>query len=328
MAGRGEFDLIADLFAPLAAGYSGALNLRDDAALVDLPAGHRLVITTDALVAGVHFLPDDPPDLVARKAVRVNLSNVAAMGARPVGLLVAACFPRDGGTAWVERFAAGLAADVAAFGVPVIGGDTVATPGPATITVTAVGQVPAGLALRRDAAQDGDVLMVSGTIGDGTLGLAVQRGRCAGLEAADRDFLIDRYRLPRPRVSLGPALAGVARACLDVSDGLLGDLGHICRASGLGAVVDVERVPLSVAARAAVAIDESVLRSAVLCGGDDYELLFTVAPDRVAEAEEAARQAGVSVSAIGAMVAGGGVMVRWAGGIPEPAGDDASWRHF
>lgn len=328
MAGRGEFDLIADLFAPLAAGYSGALNLRDDAALVDLPAGHRLVITTDALVAGVHFLPDDPPDLVARKAVRVNLSDVAAMGARPVGLLVAACFPRDGGTAWVERFAAGLAADVAELGVPVIGGDTVATPGPATITVTALGQVATGAELRRDAAREGDVLMVSGTIGDGALGLAVQRGRCAGLEPALRDALIDRYRLPQPRVTLGPALSGVARACLDVSDGLLGDLGHICRASGLGAVVEADAVPLSAAARAAVATDESLLRSAVLCGGDDYELLFTVAPDRVAEAEAAARQAGVTVTAIGAMVAGEGVAVRYAGGPPEVAGDGVSWRHF
>ncbi|GAA0569882.1 thiamine-phosphate kinase [Caenispirillum bisanense] len=328
MAGRGEFDLIADLFAPLAAGYSGALNLRDDAALVDLPAGHRLVITTDALVAGVHFLPDDPPDLVARKAVRVNLSDVAAMGARPVGLLVAACFPRDGGTAWVELFAAGLAADVAEFGVPVIGGDTVATPGPATITVTALGQVATGAELRRDAAREGDVLMVSGTIGDGALGLAVQRGRCAGLEPALRDALIDRYRLPQPRVTLGAALSGVARACLDVSDGLLGDLGHICRASGLGAEVEADAVPLSAAARAAVAADESLLRSAVLCGGDDYELLFTVPPDRVAEAEAAARQAGVTVTAIGAMVAGEGVAVRYAGGPPEAAGDGASWRHF
>lgn len=328
MAGRGEFGLIAELFEPLAAGFPGALNLRDDAALVEPDPGHRLVITCDALVAGVHFLPDDPPGLVARKAVRVNLSDVAAMGAAPVGLVIAACFPKEGGEAWAEAFAAGLAEDVRGYGVPLIGGDTVATPGPATITVTALGQVPVGQELRRDAAREGDVLMVSGTIGDGALGLLVQRGRCPGLAEDHRAFLVDRYRLPQPRVTLGPALAGIARACLDVSDGLIGDLGHICKQSKLGAVVDADAVPLSDAARAAVAEDESLLRSAVLCGGDDYELLFTVAPERVADAEAAAAACGVTITAIGAMVAGEGVTVRYGGGEPQPFTESPSWRHF
>lgn len=328
MAGRGEFGLIADLFEPLAAGYPGALSLHDDAALVEVDPGHRLVVTTDALVAGVHFLPDDPPDLVARKALRVNLSDVAAMGARPVAVLVAACFPKDGGEAWAEVFARGLAEDVRGFGVPLIGGDTVATPGPATITVAALGQVAVGHELRRDAAREGDVLMVSGTIGDGALGLLVQRGRCPGLSQAHREFLIDRYRLPQPRVTLGPALAGIARACLDVSDGLIGDVGHICRRSGLGAVIDVDSVPLSAAAAAAVGEDAALLRSAVLCGGDDYELAFTVAADRVDEAKAAAAACGVSVTAIGAVVTGDGVKVRSAGGTPEAFTESPAWRHF
>lgn len=328
MAGRGEFGLIADLFEPLATGFPGALNLRDDAALLDLPAGHRMVITTDALVAGVHFLPDDPPDLVARKAVRVNLSDVAAMGATPVAFLVAACFPNEAGEAWAECFAGGLAADVAEFAVPLIGGDTVATPGPATITVTALGQVPAGLELRRDGARDGDVLMVSGTIGDGALGLLVQRDCCPGLDDQHRAALIERYRLPRPRVTLGPALAGLASACLDVSDGLVGDTGHICRYSGLAAVLDADAVPLSDAGRAAVAEDARLLRSAVLCGGDDYELLFTVAPERVDEARAAAEACGVTVTPIGVMAAGAGVTVCHGGGEPQPFTESPSWRHF
>ncbi|SOD94255.1 thiamine-phosphate kinase [Caenispirillum bisanense] len=328
MAGRGEFGLIADLFEPLAAGYPGALSLHDDAALVEVDPGHRLVVTTDALVAGVHFLPDDPPDLVARKALRVNLSDVAAMGARPVAVLVAACFPKEAGEAWAEIFARGLAEDVRGFGVPLIGGDTVATPGPATITVTALGQVAVGHELRRDAAREGDVLLVSGTIGDGALGLLVQRGRCPGLSDAHREFLIDRYRLPQPRVTLGPELAGIARACLDVSDGLIGDVGHICRHSGLGAVIDVDAVPLSPAAAAAVAEDAALLRTAVLCGGDDYELAFTVPAERVGEAQAAAAACGVTVTAIGVMVAGDGVKVRSAGGAPEAFTESPAWRHF
>lgn len=327
MAGRGEFDLIADLFAPLAAGHPGALNLRDDAAVLSVPEGQRLVATTDALVAGVHFLPDDPPNLVARKAVRVNLSDVAAMGAVPHGILVAACFPKDGGEAWVESFARGLAEDVEAYRCPLLGGDTVATPGPATLTVTALGLVDAGCELRRDGAREGDVVMVSGTLGDAALGLKACRGDLAGLTEAQGAFLMDRYRLPQPRTTLGPALGGIATACLDVSDGLLGDLGHICESSQLGAEVDAESVPLSDAARAALAQDDSLL-STVLCGGDDYELLFTVPPERVAAAQEAARACGLTATPVGAMVAGAGVRVRRGEGPAEAFQGGESWRHF
>lgn len=171
-----------------------------------------MIASTDAVVAGVHFLPDDPPQLVAKKAVRVNLSDVAAMGAEPLGILVAACFPKDAGAAWIEAFARGLSEDVHAYNCPVLGGDTVATPGPATITVTALGCAPAGGELRRDGAREGDVLMVTGSLGDAALGLKICQGNraLAALGEEHKAFLVDRYRLPRPRVSFGPALSGMA----------------------------------------------------------------------------------------------------------------------
>lgn len=327
--GRGEFALIADLFAPLAIGHPGALNLKDDAAILSVPKGYRLVVTTDAIVAGVHFLPDDPPDLVAKKAVRVNLSDIAAMGAEPLGILVAACFPREGGEAWVEAFARGLSEDVHAYNCPVLGGDTVATPGPATITVTALGCAPAGGELRRDGAREGDVIMVTGTLGDAALGLKVCRGDAiaAALSEAHKAFLVDRYRLPRPRVSFGPVLSGMARSCLDVSDGLVGDLKHICDNSHLGAEVDFDALPLSDAARAAVEAD-GALMNAVLCGGDDYELLFTLPEERVEQVRAAAIRCGLTATPVGRMVAGTEVMLRRGEGPLHPFTGGASWSHY
>lgn len=326
---RGEFDLIADLFQPLAIGHPGALNLKDDAAILSLPKGYRMVVTTDAVVAGVHFLPDDPPELVAKKAVRVNLSDVAAMGAEPLGILVAACFPKDGGEAWIEAFARGLSEDVHAYNCPVLGGDTVATPGPATITVTALGCAPAGGELRRDGAREGDVLMVTGTLGDAALGLRVCRDdpALAGLSEAHRAFLVDRYRLPRPRVSFGPVLSGMARSCLDVSDGLLGDLKHICECSHLGAEVDLDALPLSEAARAAIEA-EATLMEAALCGGDDYELLFTLPEERVEQVSAAAVRCGLTATPIGRMVAGSDVRVRRGDAPATPFTTGRSWSHY
>ncbi|TAN57981.1 MAG: thiamine-phosphate kinase, partial [Rhodospirillales bacterium] len=207
----GEFELIEKLFAPLAEGFPGALNLKDDAALVPVSPGCRLVVTTDALVAGVHFRANDPPDLVARKALRVNLSDLAAMGAKPLGLLVAACFPKDADEAWLTAFAKGLAQDKAEFGVPIIGGDTVSTPGPFTLAVTALGEVEENRAFRRNGARPGDVILVSGTIGDGALGLDALEGRLGFLFEDERKWLSERYLLPRPRLDLAQALSACRR---------------------------------------------------------------------------------------------------------------------
>ncbi|CAA6603310.1 Thiamine-monophosphate kinase [Rhodospirillaceae bacterium LM-1] len=328
MARLGEFDLIERLFAPLAEGFPGALNLKDDAALVPISTGCRLVVTTDALVAGVHFRTDDPPDLVARKALRVNLSDLAAMGAKPLGLLVAACFPKDVDESWLTRFAKGLAQDKAEFGVPIIGGDTVSTPGPFTLAVTALGEVEEGRALKRSAAQAGDVIMVSGTIGDGALGLDALEGKLANLFEDERKWLADRYLLPRPRLELGQALAASrkAHAGMDISDGLLADLAHICRASGLSGIVRVQDIPLSSPARTALKDDPKRIER-ILAGGDDYELLITAPASSVAPLQEIAARFRLGLTVIGHMAEGAGVQALDASGAPMSL-PFKGWRHF
>lgn len=271
----GEFALIARHFRPLAG--PGALDLGDDAAVFAPPAGRELVVAADAMVEGVHFLPGDPPDLVGRKLLRTNLSDLAAMGATPLGYLMTVSAPRTTPEAFFAGFAAGLAADQAAFGVFLLGGDTTSTPGPISLSLTILGHVAPGRAMRRVGARPGDGLWVSGTIGDGALGLLAARG-----EIPDPDgYLAGRYRLPTPRLALGAAVAGLAHAGMDVSDGLVQDTGHLCRAAGLACEIQAGLVPLSPPARAA--------RRLALCltGGDDYELLLAVPP----EAEAALRAA-------------------------------------
>jgi thiamine-monophosphate kinase len=326
-----EFTRIARYFAPLARTFPGAYGLTDDAATVALAPGEQAVVTTDAVVAGVHFIGDEPPGLIARKALRVNLSDLAAKGARPIGYTLAAVLPATIDDAWLAAFAAGLAADQAEFGVPLIGGDTVATPGPLTLSITAIGAL-AGPMVRRAGARPGDRVYVSGTIGDAALGLAALRGRLAGLAAADRGFLVERYQLPRPRLALGRALAGHVTAAMDVSDGLVADLGHVAATSGVGAVVEAERVPLSAAAAAALAADPGA-RDGVLAGGDDYELLFTASQEKHDIIVKLATAAATPVTVIGEIVAGGagdvpgGVLVRDRDGrdVTPAAG---GYRHF
>ncbi|MFQ5774346.1 MAG: thiamine-phosphate kinase [Kiloniellaceae bacterium] len=325
---RGEFELIARYFAPLAARAPEAGGLRDDAALFDPAVGASLVVTVDALVEGVHFLPEDPPELIGRKLLRVNLSDLAAMGARPRGYLLATAFPRRIEEAWIEGFAAGLAADQDAFHVSLYGGDTVSTPGPLALFLTAFGEVARGRALARSSARAGDLVYVSGTLGDGALGLEVLRGGLADLPAAEREALAMRYRLPRPRLSLGEALVetGLGTAAIDVSDGLVADLGHVAETSGLAAEIEAAAVPLSPAARRALAADPG-LRPAVLAGGDDYELLFTAAPERAAEVAELARSLDLPLTRIGVMREGRGVRALDEAGR-EVRLPGAGWRHF
>lgn len=323
-----EFGLIAELFAPLAAGFPGALGLTDDAAFIPAEPGYDTVATMDSMVAGVHFLPDDPPDLVARKLIRVNLSDLAAKGAEPRLLMLSAAFPRDVGRDWLRAFGAGLAEDVKAFGVHLIGGDTVSTPGPLTLTLTALGRVEAGRGLRRAGAKAGDTVWVSGSVGDGALGLKAIRGQLPGLPAVHGEFLAGRYRLPRPRVSLGPRLVGLAHGAMDVSDGLIQDLGHMCRASGLAARVEAGRVPLSPAAAAALAGDQSLLAS-VLAGGDDYEVLFTTPPEAAEGIARLSVALGVALTAIGSMMPGEvGKVTAIGGDGGEITVGQGGWRHF
>ncbi len=301
-----EFERIARFLAPLAADWPGALGLTDDAALVELAAGQTLVVTADALVAGVHYPADEAADVVAARLVRVNLSDLAAMGARPIAYLITMALPAETGDDWLERFAGGLEREQARYGISLIGGDSVATPGPICLSLTAFGTVPEGQALRRDGARAGDAVFLSGTVGDAALGLVALRDGLDGIDAAHRARLIDRYRSPRPRVELGQRLVGLAHAAQDVSDGLVADLGHICAASGVGAVVEAERLPLSPAARAAVA---ALGLDPVLGGGDDYELLFTVAPDDGGRVAELARGLDLALTEIGRIQAGAGVTV-------------------
>ena len=276
----GEFERIRRFFAPLAG--PGGLGLVDDAALMDCAPGRRLVVTADAIVAGVHYLPDDPPDLVARKLLRVNLSDLAAMGARPLHYVLTTALPAELGPEWLASFADGLAEDQRRYGIDLLGGDSVGTAGPAVLSLTAIGEVAAGREIRRSRAQPGDLVWVSGTIGDAFLGLGVLHGAHPDLSRQHREYLVGRFRLPEPRTELGPRLCGTAHAMIDVSDGPLADLGHICETSGTAAVVEMARLPLSPAARAVAESSRDILPR-LAAAGDDYELLFA-APAGATEA--------------------------------------------
>ncbi|CAA7617819.1 thiamine-phosphate kinase [Magnetospirillum sp. UT-4] len=321
-----EFDLIARLFAPLTRGHPGAFDLTDDAALLAGEVGTDTVVTVDAIVAGIHFLPDDPPRAIAAKLLRVNLSDLAAKGAEPVAAVMAAAFPRDLPAGWLEDFAAGLGADLDRYGVALVGGDTVSTPGPLTLSLTAFGRVPAGAMLRRAGGLAGDTVWVSGTLGDAALGLRVLKGDFPHLAAADRDHLTERYRLPQPRVELACGLRAMAHAAMDVSDGLVQDLGHLCRVSGVGAVVEAAALPLSAAAGSLLAVDETALAS-VLAGGDDYEVLFAAPADAEASVVALAAATGIRLTPIGRLVEGAGVRVLDGSANPIDVGK-GGWRHF
>lgn len=318
----GEFALIARHFRRLAG--PGALDLSDDAALLDPPAGRQLVLAADAMVEGVHFLPDDPPETIGRKLLRVNLSDLAAMGAAPLGYLMTTALPRDLPADWLGRFVDGLALDQAEFGLAVLGGDTVSTPGPLSLSLTILGTVAPGGALRRSGARPGDDVWVSGTIGDGALGLRVLQGR---LPADAAGHLAGRYRLPQPRLALGQALAGLARAAMDVSDGLVQDLGHLCRAAGCGVVLRAGDVPLSAAARALVTADPALL-PLCLSGGDDYELLFAASPDAGDAIEAGAARAGIPVTRIGRFEPGAAVVRVLDAALAPLAMPQSGWSHF
>ena len=319
----GEFELIDRLLRPLARGFPGrARTLSDDAALVDVPPGRQLVVAKDAIVADVHFLADDPPELVAGKLLRVNLSDLAAMGAEPLGYLTAIARPPAIDDAWLRRFAAGLMADQQRFGCHLLGGDTTSTTGPAG----AVADHPRHRAQRQGAAALGRRGPVTtsgspGTLGDAAIGLRVLRGLAVTEDEAIA--LVDRYRTPRPRLALGQALRGLATAAIDVSDGLVADLGHICAASGVAAAID---------ALAAAAVGRRARRArrteAALTGGDDYELLFTAPPERRAR-DRAARWSGSTMrSRASARIEPGPASRSWTQMVSPLPLARRGWRHF
>jgi thiamine-monophosphate kinase len=304
-----EFDLIAKLFAPLSRNVPGAFGLTDDAAIIAPPAGHELVITTDALVEGVHFRKDDPPDTIAKKALRVNLSDLAAKGAKPVGYLLAISLPKHIGMQWLEAFARGLGDDQKEYGVALFGGDTTSTPGPLTLAITAFGSVAAGQMIRRSGAKAGDAVFVSGTVGDAG----------AGLKSSQLEYLTTRYRLPMPRMALGRALHGIASAALDVSDGLLADLGHIAETSGVKIDVDATRIPRSEELKRETGNSLKAIVEAATAG-DDYELAFTAPESKRGAVFDAARKTNTPVTEIGRAVKGEGIRLLDDGGnaVPVP----------
>jgi len=296
----GEFELIAKYFSRPVARRDVLLGVGDDAALLEVPAGQVLVAATDTLVEGRHFLPGAPPESVGHQALAVNLSDLAAMGAAPAWALLSLSLPSSE-PAWLEGFARGLHALAERTGVALVGGDTVR--GPRVITMQVLGLVPAALALRRAGARPGDGVYVSGTLGDAAAGLELLRGAGGGASDADSP-LVRRYQFAEPRLELGIALRAIAGAAMDVSDGLLGDLGKLCAASGVGALVQLERLPLSAALVAR--FDAATAERLALGGGDDYELVFTVPPSAKRRLETALAD-GVSITRIGEIVSGNGV---------------------
>ena len=303
-----EERLIARYFAPLAIS-PGAFGLSDDAAIVTPPPGCDLVLTTDGVIAGVHFFPDDPPGDIGRKVLRMNLSDLAAKGAKPMGFLLSMALPAAFEETWIAAFAAGLGDDAAHYGCPLLGGDTDHTPGPLSVSIAAFGTVPHGAMVRRSTAQVGDSIVVTGTIGDAALGVLLRRDeRLAGpwgLSDAMTAHIKRRYLLPEPRTALAEAVLDHAAAAMDVSDGLAGDLAKLCRASGVAAEIDVARVPLSSAARAAIAADPALLETA-LTGGDDYEVVVTLAAKKLRAFNAAAQQVGIAATEIGRVTEGQG----------------------
>lgn len=325
MRGIGEFGAIARLFRPLAA--PPGRGLADDAAVLRPEPGQELVFTADTLIAGVHFFAGDPPAMIARKALRVNLSDLAAMGATPLHYLLALSLPEAADLLWLEAFAAGLAADQAEFGVSLIGGDTTTTPGPLTVTISMIGQARAGTAVGRDGARDGDMLLISGSIGDAGLGLRARAPGGAAPRVDDPDgSLVARYLLPRPR--LGLVRADLVHAAIDVSDGLLQDAGHIARASGLTCEIMLEDVPVSAAALRA---GGAAARMEAVAAGDDYELALAAPPASQAALVAHAASLGIALTRAGRFRAAAdgapSVVLRDAAGA-DITPTRKGWTHF
>ena len=320
--GVDEFEAIGRLFAPLTDGAPEALGLQDDAAVIAARPGFDLVISKDVMVEGVHFLAGDRLDLVARKLLRANLSDLAAKAADPWAYFLAVAWPARCGWAERELFTQGLRQDQDAYGLTLLGGDTSSTPGPLTLSVTILGWTPEGRMVRRAGAAPGDRVLVSGSIGDGWLGLAAARDHLVGLAPAHVAWLADRYRLPQPRTNLIAFLRDQATAAADVSDGLLADAGHVARSSGIGMRLALDRLPLSGAATAWMGAqpDPAAAIASLASGGDDYEVVCCVRSPAVRTLVETC-----GLTDIGEVVEGDGVLASWRGRMLDPP--TTGWRH-
>jgi thiamine-monophosphate kinase len=323
-------EAIIRVLAPLAQGFAGAFGLQDDCALITPAPGTELVLKVDPVAEGVHFLPDDAPEDIAWKALAVNVSDLAAKAARPLGYLMALSFPAAPSAGWLSRFAAGLAEAQARFGCHLIGGDTDRRPGPLTVTITVIGEVERGHMVRRGTARAGDLVFVSGTLGDAALGLALRKDPALaaawGLAPAEAEHLRRRYTRPEPRLALAGALRDHASAAMDISDGLAKDLARLCAASGCGAAVRFAEIPLSAGCARALAADPALVQH-IVAGGDDYEILAAIPTAQSSAFQTAAAAAGSPVAQIGAMSAGAGVVIEGPSGQPLIL-DRTGWDHF
>jgi thiamine-monophosphate kinase len=326
----GEFELIKRFFAPLA-DDPGSLGLTDDAAVLVPAEDCDLVLTKDVLAANIHFFADDAPEAIAAKALRVNLSDLAAKGARPRGYLMGLALPQDWTTGWLERFCKGLAADQAAYGIKLLGGDTIRSGNGLQVSITAIGEIGTGRAVRRSGARPGDLVFVTGTIGDAAAGLKARLDpdfvRGHRLTADEESFILDRYLLPRPRTCLAGVLVRHATAALDVSDGLLADSGHLAAASAVEIALDLAAIPLSAAMRRLKETDPAVF-ARCLNGGDDYEILATVSAGDAAAFTQAAAAAGCQVTEIGCVREGAGTVRLSEAGTPVDLSAGDGFRHF
>lgn len=316
----GEFEIIARYLAPLAGNTAGACGLLDDAAFLNPDGADAFVLTMDTLVAGVHFRFEDRPEDVAQKALAVNISDLAAKGAEPLVYLLSLSLPSAPDEIWLEAFTAGLKSAQEAFGCQLTGGDTVSTPGPLALTVTAIGRAGEGGMVLRSGAGINDSIYVTGAIGDAALGLKLLQDTSLadrlGLESSQTAYLKSRYWNPQPRLAAVPILRAFASAAMDISDGLYGDLAKLCGASGVGAAIESNAVPLSDAAAKALGAEPGRLET-LLTGGDDYEILTTVSARKCQEFEHACRTTGLSVTAIGQVLeAEAGIVVKGNDGQP------------
>ena len=299
-----EFEIIKTYFYPLAKKFPGALSLLDDAALLDIDPDHQMVITNDILTAGVHFFENDPADLVARKSIRVNLSDLAAMGAEPLVYLLALSLPNTVDDAWLELFSNGLKQDQINYGISLIGGDTSSTPGPTSISITMLGRIRVNKALKKSNAKLGDDIWVSGNIGDAGVALKIIKGEVNVIDDKSKNYLFKRLHLPEPRLELGNNLIEIANSATDISDGLANDLNNICQASGFGAVVQGDSIPISELVSTLIKQTKHLKMSHIISGGDDYELVFTAPPEYTKNINTLSKNMGLKISKIGSIVEG------------------------